>query len=73
MESVSTEKSINSVPLCSMNSSKSDLSDKPEEPIQYKEVMGNEWFNYQQVLSTCSPINFYLILTIFRIYDKILL
>ncbi|XP_030882363.1 ATP-binding cassette sub-family B member 5 isoform X3 [Leptonychotes weddellii] len=38
MESVSTEKSINSVPLCSMNSIKSDLPDKSEESIQYKET-----------------------------------
>ncbi|XP_035969035.2 ATP-binding cassette sub-family B member 5 [Halichoerus grypus] len=38
MESMSTEKSINSVPLCSMNSIKSDLPDKSEESIQYKET-----------------------------------
>ncbi|XP_077712710.1 ATP-binding cassette sub-family B member 5 isoform X7 [Canis aureus] len=33
----SIEKNINSVPLCSMNSIKSDLPDKSEESIQYKE------------------------------------
>nr|XP_055170726.1 ATP-binding cassette sub-family B member 5 [Nyctereutes procyonoides] len=33
----SIEKHINSVPLCSMNSIKSDLLDKSEESIQYKE------------------------------------
>ncbi|XP_073754676.1 ATP-binding cassette sub-family B member 5 isoform X2 [Callorhinus ursinus] len=38
MESMSTEKSINSVPLCSTNSIKSDLPDKSEESIQYKET-----------------------------------
>ncbi|XP_034509139.1 ATP-binding cassette sub-family B member 5 [Ailuropoda melanoleuca] len=38
MESMSTEKSVNSVPLCSLNPVKSDLPDKSEESIQYKET-----------------------------------
>lgn len=41
MESMaySTEKNISSVPLCSMNSIKSDFIDNSEESIQNKEVM----------------------------------
>ncbi|XP_059251683.1 ATP-binding cassette sub-family B member 5 [Mustela nigripes] len=38
MESMSTEISINSVPLCSVKSSKSDLPNRSEESIQYKEM-----------------------------------
>ncbi|XP_059027307.1 ATP-binding cassette sub-family B member 5 [Mustela lutreola] len=38
MESMSTEISINSVPLCSVKSSKSDLPNSSEESIQYKEM-----------------------------------
>ncbi|XP_045876922.1 ATP-binding cassette sub-family B member 5 [Meles meles] len=38
MESMSTEISINSVPLCSIKSSKSDLPNRSEESIQYKET-----------------------------------
>ncbi|XP_022359035.1 ATP-binding cassette sub-family B member 5 [Enhydra lutris kenyoni] len=38
MESVSTEISINSVPLYSVKSSKSDLPNRSEESIQYKET-----------------------------------
>ncbi|XP_032159920.1 ATP-binding cassette sub-family B member 5 [Mustela erminea] len=38
MESMSTEISINSVPLCSVKSSKSDLPNRSEESIQYKET-----------------------------------
>lgn len=41
MESMaySTEKNTSSVPLCSMNSIKSDFIDNSEESIQNKEVM----------------------------------
>uniref|UniRef100_A0A8C7B913 ATP-binding cassette sub-family B member 5 n=2 Tax=Neovison vison TaxID=452646 RepID=A0A8C7B913_NEOVI len=38
MESMSTEISINSVPLCSVKRSKSDLPNRSEESIQYKET-----------------------------------
>ncbi|KAF5927769.1 hypothetical protein HPG69_000675, partial [Diceros bicornis minor] len=44
MESMaySSEKNTSSVPLCSMNSIKSDFTDKSEESIQYKEMFEND-------------------------------
>eukprot|EP00069_Balaena_mysticetus_P020694 bmy_13185T0 len=38
----STEKDISSIPLCSMNSIKSDFTDKSEESIQNKEMFEND-------------------------------
>ena len=46
----STEKDISSIPLCSMNSIKSDFTDKSEESIQNKEVMVQLSTSYQHVL-----------------------
>ena len=65
----SAEKDTSSIPLCSVNSMRSDFTDKFEESTQYKEVMGQLSTIYQHVLQWILIQSLYLE----SIYYKMLL